>query len=163
MMREKAYTLILMSSQEEFVKLEEFVEKISDEFNIGHTYFSNIIVSLSELVKNAMIHGNKNNPQKKVAVIFSQNEGRLCFTVEDQGKGFPFPLTEASEIPENANVRNGLSIVHSLSDSLEIENNGSKITVYFDIAAANEILSRSRIQTLKGTQTSETSKKSLHE
>jgi serine/threonine-protein kinase RsbW len=162
-MREKTYTLVLMSSQEEFLKLEEFVEKISDEFNIGHTYFSNIIVTLSELVKNAMIHGNNNNPQKKVAVKFTQNEGRLYFSVEDQGKGFPFPLKEASEIPENPNVRNGLSIIHSLSDGLEIENNGSKITVYFDIAAANEILSRSRIQTLKGSHTNETKKKSMHE
>ena len=162
-MREQAYTLVLYSRQDEFGKLEQFVEKMSDEFNIGHTYFSNIIVTLSELVKNAMIHGNKSNPEKIVTVNFSQSDGRLCFTVEDQGKGFPFPMNEASEIPENPNIRNGLSIIHSLADSLEFENNGARITVYFDISSANEILSKSRIQTLKGSQSTITHKKSLHE
>lgn len=43
---------------------------------------------ISEIIKNAVKHGNKNNPEKKVKVwfYFSTEEARLI--VEDQGPGF---------------------------------------------------------------------------
>ncbi|GAB6089161.1 ATP-binding protein [Spirochaeta dissipatitropha] len=43
---------------------------------------------ISEIIKNAVKHGNKNNPEKKVKVwyYFSEHEARLI--VEDEGSGF---------------------------------------------------------------------------
>jgi serine/threonine-protein kinase RsbW len=160
-MRENSHTLILKSQLNEMTKLEQFVEKISDEYNIGHTYFSNIIVSLNELVKNAIIHGNKSNESRKVEVVFENVAGKLVFTVKDEGIGFQFAVPPVEEILTNENFGNGLSIVLSLSDGLEIKENGSQIKVFFDIAAANELLSKSRINTLKAGSTKE-QKKSLH-
>lgn len=147
-MREETFTLILRSVPAEFAKLEEFVEQISDNFNIGHTYFSNIIVTLTELVRNAMIHGNRNNPEKKIIIYLEQTGGNLVFSVKDQGDGFSFPLPEPGELLFNPNIHNGLSIVQSLSDELEFIGNGSEIKVSFHIASANKLLSLSRINTL---------------
>lgn len=161
-MGENIYTLVLYTKPSEFVKLEAFVEKISDQFNIGHTYFSNIIVTLSELVKNAMIHGNRNKPEKIVEVSFEHNEGKLIFTVKDQGVGFGFEIPDVSEFQSNPGIRNGLSIVQSLSDSLSFNSNGSEITVSFDISSANELLGLSRLKTLIQSKPSVKSKKSFH-
>ncbi len=146
-MTENIYTLELQSSFEEFAKLEKFVEKISDEYNIGQTYFSNILISLVELVKNAIIHGNKNATEKKVIIHFQHNSGKLLFTVSDEGSGFSFPIPEVTDMLVNNNIKNGLSIVQTLSDSLEFENNGSCIKVSFDIINANKLLSQRRIKT----------------
>lgn len=162
-MRENIYTLVLYTNPSEFVKLEAFVEKISDQFNIGHTYFSNIIVTLSELVKNAMVHGNKNNPEKTVLVIFEQNEGKLIFTVKDQGIGFPFKVPDVADFQINEDIKNGLSIVQTLSDSLSFNVNGSEVTVTFDISTANELLGISRINTFTQSKQEIKSKKSFHE
>lgn len=154
-MREKNSTLVLYTRASEFSKLEQFVEKISDDFNIGHTYFSNIIVSLSELVKNAMIHGNNGNPRKKVLIEFENRDGRLFFTVTDEGKGFQFPLPDLTDLQSNPNIKNGLLIVQSLSDGIEFNATGNGITIFFDIAAANELLSKSRINAFSQTHIKE--------
>ncbi len=162
-MREEAQTLVLYSRSNEFARLEEFIENISDQFNIGHTYFSNIIVALTELVKNAMLHGNQNDSQKKVFVEFKQEEGNLKFSVTDQGSGFDFPIPQPSEMLTDLNIKNGLSIVYALSDGLEFEENGRKITVIFNIAAANELLSKSRISALKQSGQTKEDKKKIHD
>ncbi len=162
-MREKNYTLVLKSHFGEMTKLEQFVEKISDEYNIGHTYFSNIIVSLTELVKNAIIHGNKNSQNKNVSVTFENISGKLVFTVTDEGTGFSFAIPSVEDLLINENIKNGLSIVYSLSDGMNIRKNGSEVEVSFDIAAANELLSRSRIDALNALKKTKEQKKSLHE
>ena len=87
----------------------------------------------------------KNSTYKKVEVIFEQKDGQLVFSVIDEGSGFSFQLPDLKDILLNPNIKNGLSIVQTLCDNIEFNNNGSHITVYFDIAAANELLSRTRI------------------
>ncbi len=151
-MREKNSTLILYTRSSEFSRLEQFIEKISDDYNISHTYFSNIIVTLSELVKNSMIHGNKGIPRKKVQIDFENRDGRLYFTVTDEGKGFAFPLPDLNDLQSNPNVKNGLLIIQSLSDGMEFNVSGNGITVFFDIAAANELLSKTRINVFSQTK-----------
>ncbi len=162
-MREKTYTLVLYTKPSEFTRLEAFIEKISDEFNIGHTYFSNIIVSVTELVKNAMTHGNQNNPEKTVRITFEDKNGQLNFTVQDQGQGFNFEISDIKNMLLSPYVKNGLSIVQSLSDGMMLHSNGSEITVMFDISSANELLGRARINTLTAKAQEIKHKNNVHE
>lgn len=43
---------------------------------------------ISELIKNAIKHGNRNNPAKRVKVWFSFSEVSAHLVVEDEGEGF---------------------------------------------------------------------------
>lgn len=43
---------------------------------------------ISELIKNAVKHGNKNDPSKLIKVWYSFSTERAHLVVEDQGKGF---------------------------------------------------------------------------
>lgn len=43
---------------------------------------------ISELIKNAIKHGNRNNPAKRVKVWFSFDEASAHLVVEDEGEGF---------------------------------------------------------------------------
>lgn len=43
---------------------------------------------VSEIIKNAVRHGNKNNPNKKVKIWFSFDEKTAHLIVEDEGDGF---------------------------------------------------------------------------
>lgn len=163
-MRNNNYSLVLKSSLSELSKLEQFVEKISDEYNIGHTYFSNIIVSLTELVKNAIIHGNNSNINKNVYLNFEQKEGKLRFAVTDEGNGFAEGIPNLyDESSYDNNKGNGLFIIKYLSDNIEFNNNGSQIIVDFNIASANELLSLTRINVFNKQGQKQEQKKTMHE
>jgi len=43
---------------------------------------------ISEIIKNAVRHGNKNNPNKKVKIWFSFSTNHAHLIVEDEGEGF---------------------------------------------------------------------------
>ena len=43
---------------------------------------------ISEIIKNAVRHGNKNNPNKKVKIWFSFSTNHAHLVVEDEGEGF---------------------------------------------------------------------------
>ncbi len=45
---------------------------------------------ISEIVKNAVRHGNKNNPNKKVKIWFSFSTQHAHLIVEDEGEGFRY-------------------------------------------------------------------------
>ena len=47
------------SSLDEMFRVEQFVEEISDEYLLYGNYFGNILMAVSEAVKNAIIHGNR--------------------------------------------------------------------------------------------------------
>jgi serine/threonine-protein kinase RsbW len=52
-----------------------------------------LILAVNEAVTNSLIHGNRNDPSKTIALIFKMNENCVEIEVEDQGEGFvPQPL-----------------------------------------------------------------------
>ncbi len=47
-------------------------------------------LALREVVTNAVLHGNKQDPAKKVEIVIERKPDRLVFVVKDEGKGFDF-------------------------------------------------------------------------
>lgn len=137
------------SSLENLYIVEKFVENICDTYNIFNSYYGNILVSVTEAVKNAIIHGNKNNKNKKVILSFEANEKGLSFTIEDEGDGYninniPNPLQD--ENPENCGK--GLFLVKTLADEVTFKNNGSSIEISFKITSINYEIAIDRISKL---------------
>ena len=52
--------------------------------NIGEDNFFQVELSLREVINNAIIHGNKSDPQKRVYVKFRWNKKRLTLTIKDE-------------------------------------------------------------------------------
>jgi serine/threonine-protein kinase RsbW len=46
--------------------------------------FFKVELSLREVINNAIIHGNKSDPHKRVYVKFKWNKKRLCLTIKDE-------------------------------------------------------------------------------
>ena len=89
---------------------------------------------LRELLLNAIEHGNKGKPEKKVkCVIEIIGSGRLKITVNDQGKGFDYKKIKiASPVPEQTRNR-GYPIINAYSDEIEFGEKGNPVTVYIMI------------------------------
>ena len=79
-------------------------------------------LALREVVTNAVIHGNLQDPEKMVMVEMEGRGGSLIFRVKDQGKGFDFDRfgREPSTMEEILAERGrGLFIARSVMDRVE--------------------------------------------
>lgn len=153
--------LIIESGLQNLYKVEQFVEELSDFYNINNTYFGNILISLTEAVKNAIVHGNKEDISKMVTIVFEVRPTGMFFHVSDEGEGFdtnivPDPTEEKEE--EGKKLKTGLFLIKSLSDNLIFKNNGSVIEIEFYISSINYQLSVERSKALKSYFQSEDQK-----
>lgn len=129
-------TLFLTSSPTSITLLEDYLQEILVEFEMCKTKYPEILVSLTEAVNNAIIHGNKSDENKKVKVSCKSNDRGIYFSVVDEGPGFdpasiPDPTSE--ELIECCGGR-GVFIINALADKVDYKNNGSTLELYFKLA-----------------------------
>lgn len=87
-------------------------------------------VVMRELLLNAIVHGNGNNPQKTVFCdIKAIDETRFQLEVKDQGEGFDHKALDLS-LPEKPNKlrKRGLILVSGFSEKLEFNKKGNHAT-----------------------------------
>jgi serine/threonine-protein kinase RsbW len=151
-MLEKKQIIELKSALTEIHLVEKFVEDICDEYNINNSYFGNILIALTEAVENAMHHGNNDNPDKKVIIVFESKPVGLSFLVKDEGPGFNYKtISDPTDLSENIdpNKGRGLFLMKSLADEINFCNTGNSIELVFKISSINSELSADRISQLK--------------
>src|SRR6476469_4105710 len=85
------YSLQLPSNSESIAVLENFVNELVENLHIGDDVYANLMTCLNEAITNAIYHGNKQDPDKKVFINLEViNNKRLVFNVADEGSGFDF-------------------------------------------------------------------------
>ncbi|MBS1515997.1 MAG: ATP-binding protein [Bacteroidetes bacterium] len=127
----KNYSLELPSSRNEISKFENLLIEINNEFGMTMEKFINFQIASSEAIVNAIVHGNKQNPDKKVKVDIVTNDHRLELTIKDEGEGFdvnrlPDPTDESNLYKESGR---GVYIIRSLVDEFTIQSNSSGTTM----------------------------------
>jgi len=103
--------------------VDEFLEGILKEYEMEDSIIADIAISVSELVNNAVTHGQKANNGKPVMVEINRQKNKIKVSVTDNGKGFDpdeldDPLADENLLKE---VGRGLFIVRSLMDSVDIQ------------------------------------------
>lgn len=141
-------TRTLDSRPENISSVERFVEEICDYYNINDTYFGNILIALTEGFRNAIDHGNGNDPDKKVSIVFESKPKGLSFTISDEGEGFdpqqvPDPLDLDTDV--ETSTGRGLFLMRSLSDKMEISDEGRSIEMFFRISGIGHETMKKRI------------------
>lgn len=130
------YTLQLPSRIDSITTVENFIDTLSQKYNFSDEIYANVLTCLSEATVNAIIHGNKENPDKKVYINLEVVEDkRLIFTVSDEGDGFDFnnlPDPTAPENLENLSGR-GVFIIKRLADQCIFNSRGNELELHFKI------------------------------
>jgi serine/threonine-protein kinase RsbW len=123
------------SSPDEMFRVEQFVEEISDEYQLYGNYFGNILMAVTEAVQNAIIHGNGMDRRKFVRIRQESTKEGLWICVLDEGNGFDhqayLPLKDQKK--EFCTKKNGLFLIHKLTDEVRFKNNGRLIEMLFMI------------------------------
>ena len=129
--------LEIPSNPENVRSLEKIVEEIAQDYNLSPKIRCNLLVSLTEAVNNAIIHGNQADEHKKVKINIQQQNTILSVIVEDEGEGF-----DHKEVPDPTNETHiqmcggrGVYLMKELSDELHFSRNGSCVEIRFHIAS----------------------------
>ncbi|MBP7101715.1 MAG: ATP-binding protein [Bacteroidales bacterium] len=123
--------LQIASNLDKLVDVEHFIINLMDNFCINEDYLGIITTPLIEAVNNAIVHGNKSEPSKKVTITCQLSNKDITFSVADEGKGFDYEKY-ISEKVENTTT-NGLSIIKLLTNDIQFFENGSTISYTLQI------------------------------
>ena len=64
--------------------VESFIDNLKDKISLSDNIYGNILISVTEAVNNAIVHGNKENKEKKVELYLKQNKKSISFIIKDE-------------------------------------------------------------------------------
>lgn len=130
-MTPKAIRMTIRSTPNAVSRVEGFLRKIRKNVPLDDIQFHKLMVSLTEAVNNAIIHGNKSNAKKKVVVVCHCMPNELVLTVTDQGKGFKLEDVENPLADENLlrTSGRGIFLMRTLMDKVEYDMGKKGVTV----------------------------------
>lgn len=113
--------------------IESFIDNAREKFQINDDIYGNIMISVTECVSNAIIHGNKQDKKKLVNIELRFLDNQVRFIVEDQGKGFDFQSLKDPTSPEQIQKPGGrgVFIMKHLCDEVQFEDEGRTTILTF--------------------------------
>ncbi|HTY01733.1 MAG TPA: ATP-binding protein [Bacteroidota bacterium] len=130
------YRMSIASSPKNIGKVENFLKKVNHAVHLDEIQMHKLMVSLTEAVNNAIVHGNKSDEKKKVAIVCEILPGWLLFLVTDEGSGFNAekiknPLSKRNLMKESGR---GIFLMRTLMDKVEFEpiKKGMQVRLWLD-------------------------------
>jgi serine/threonine-protein kinase RsbW len=114
------YTKVVKSDPALIPEVNEYLHKIIAATSLSKEKLSNLDLAISEAISNAMVHGNKLDPNKDVTVTLNIYEKRIELKIKDMGKGFkPEDVPDPTK-PENIfkDSGRGIYIMNSFIDDV---------------------------------------------
>ena len=123
------------SIKENVSVVESFIENVGEKVKIEESIYGNVLVSVTEAVNNAIVHGNKEDKTKKVRIGLKKNKKSVRFVVEDEGVGFDYDNLPDPTSPKNLDKvkGRGIFLIRSLSDKTTFKNGGRMIEMLFKL------------------------------
>ena len=128
--------LELQSKPDSLSVVERMIEDVRDNYQVSEDTFGNMLVALTEAVTNAMYHGNKSDPEKKIRIQYGCVHNTLTFTIADEGKGFDFYNLPDPTAPENLEKEcgRGIFLMKNLADQLIFSDGGRVVELNFKLS-----------------------------
>src|SRR5882724_2608840 len=128
-------TVELNSQPESLGAVEKMIDEVRSKYNVSEDMFGNMLVAITEAVTNAIYHGNKADPKKKVSVSYLLSNHNLSFTIADEGPGFDYYNLPDPTAPENLEKEcgRGIFLMKHLTDQLIFAENGRVVELNFRI------------------------------
>lgn len=132
-MAEVIMKLEIASSLENLIEVEKVIDEISTKLQLDSDVYANILVGVTEAVKNAMIHGNKLIATNNVTIDYENTDKFITFTVGDTGNGFDYFSIPDPTLPENLEKEEGRGIflMNCLADEVVFNDKGNEVSLKF--------------------------------
>ena len=120
-----------ISTPKEIRRVEQFLNRVNSTARLDDGTFHRLFVSTTEAINNAILHGNKSDPAKKVCITCALNKDSIAVQVTDEGTGFdpasvPNPLDEQNLMKESGR---GIFLIRSMADRVNFSTTESGTTI----------------------------------
>ncbi|HOP08109.1 MAG TPA: ATP-binding protein [candidate division Zixibacteria bacterium] len=126
-------TIVIPSDHQFLSDVDMFVEGLLRGWNADESFIADVAISVSELVNNAITHGNKLSVDLSVTVKVVKSGDEVSIEVSDQGRGFnpdgiANPISDENLLKD---VGRGIFIVRSLMDKVDVNpsSRGTRVTI----------------------------------
>ena len=125
--------LTIVSDPSNISQVEPYAERIANQYHLGPEKRINLLISLTEAVTNAIMHGNKQDRSKMVKIQCAKTNRHLAVRVSDQGPGFNFNSLPDPTSPERICEcgGRGVFLMNQLCDQLQYKNGGTTVEMKF--------------------------------
>ncbi len=125
----------LKSDPKNICEVDRFVAKIAEKYKLSEEVYANLLISLTEAVNNAIIHGNCQDCSKTVSIKLRRLTSGLAVRVSDQGPGFDYRQLPDPTAPENIAKPGGRGVflMNQLCDKMQYQDNGSTVEMRFNL------------------------------
>jgi len=129
----KSIKISIPSLIENIQVIESFIDNAKEAFEINDDSYGNIMISVTECISNAIVHGNQSESSKLVHLELQMEPGLLRCSIEDEGNGFDFNQLPDPTDPENIEKigGRGIFLMKHLSDEVKFEEGGKKTVLSF--------------------------------
>lgn len=125
--------LTIKSVPKNIAQIERFLQELFESHELNTDMYSDMLVSLTEAVNNAIVHGNALDQQKEVAIKSNVQSECIRLTVSDEGPGF-----DPSDLPDPRHEDNvaaiggrGVMLMRALSSEVYFSNGGATVELVF--------------------------------
>ncbi len=134
-MRDNKYILQLDSDPRNVEVIESFVQRVVEQFQLRPDAYGSMLITLTEAVNNAIIHGNGADRSKSVRIHLRKKKDHITIRVSDEGGGFDHRSLPDPTQPENVRKLGGRGVflMQQLADDLRFHNNGSTVEIQFNL------------------------------
>ncbi len=115
--------------------MEHYVQRLVEGLGIDENLYPNMLISLTEAVTNAMVHGNRYDNRKQILLMCRQESGHIHFFITDEGSGFNpcnLPDPTQAEYIEKEGGR-GVYLMRQLCDELKFHDEGRTVQLMWKI------------------------------
>lgn len=101
----KKFFIEIESEKNNIRKVEDLMLKANNEFGLTDEEYGRMMIAVTEIAMNAIIHGNKENVNKNVQVAVECDEKEMIVIISDEGEGF-----DAENLPDPTLTENLLDL-----------------------------------------------------
>ena len=134
----KTFRLTLRSNHKQIRRVEGLLTKVNAYARLNEIQMHKLMVAVTEAANNAIIHGNKLNPEKRARITCEVNPPWIIFIITDQGRGFNpdrvvSPLEEENLLKTSGR---GIFLMKTLMDKVvyEVDHDGVRLELRLNIA-----------------------------
>ena len=127
---------IYMSLPENENKMLDDIMNFLDDNKISGKLKNRFMLCVSEAFTNALMHGNKLNPVKKIIIIYTLNQSTLSADIIDEGLGGVEEINKRKHPELLSEGGRGVELIKHYSSSFEISENeegGLQFKIVFEI------------------------------
>ena len=117
--------------------LDGFVDGVSEELSINEDTTSNIVISVSEALNNAFVHGNMRDESLPILLSVYHTSVSVVFVIRDQGRGYDYDMLRSDLTDDLLDVPGGrgLFIMRALADEVANNDEGNEVYLTFHLHA----------------------------